>query len=103
MAVTFIHSLYRGEEDKVLTEMITNCKAMTALQKLSYQSLNGDDFKERLLDQFKLDTHRPLPDCDAADDEKHREVVVDQELLERDRKLQELMSIKPIQRSKDMT
>ena len=98
LAVTFMDALYRGEEDRILPDMIANCKAMTASQKLDYGPLSGGGFKDRLLQQFKRDTEVPLAeDVEPA----NKEPEIDPDLLERDRKLQELMAAKPVQRSKD--
>ena len=106
MAIAFMNSLYQGEEDRVFPDMLVNCKAMTAIQKLSYYSLNGGAFKDRLMDQFRIDTRIPLVnayDNGVDDGDDLPAAVVDPDLLERDRKLQELMSLKPMQRSKDVT
>ena len=101
MAVSFMDGMYRGEEDKVIGEMLVNCRAMTAVQKLDYSNLNGGGFKQRLVDQFKLDTQPPPAVCDGGDDilPAPRE---DQELLERERALQEQCAIKHVQRNKDV-
>ena len=96
MAVAFMDGLYRGEEDRVWPEMMANCKAMTAHQKLDYGPLSGGGFKDRLLEQFKRDTTPPV-----IEDAEPAEPEIDPDLLERDRKLQELMTIKPVQRSKE--
>ena len=98
MAIKFMDALYRGEEDRVWPEMMTNCKAMTALQKLDYGALSGGGFKERLLHIFKLDTEPP-PVEDA--EQVAPEPEIDPDLLERDRKLQELMASRAVPRSKD--
>ena len=96
MAVTRMDALYRGEEDRVLLDMLANCKAMASFQKLNYGPLNGGGFKDRLLDQFRLDTTVP-----PAEDAEPAQPEIDPDLLERDRKFQELATIKPVQRSKD--
>ena len=95
-------SLYKGEEDLILTEMSFNCRAMTPTQKLNDSSLNGGNFKDRLMDQFNLDTQiKPaVPDAPATDLAIPEERV-DHDLLERERKLQESLSIKPPQKNKD--
>ena len=97
MAVHFMDALYRGEEDKVLPDMIHNCRAMSATQKLNYGALSGGGFLERLLEKFTLDTQCPLAE-DAEPTQAEPEI--DPDLLERDRKLQEIMAITPVQRSK---
>ena len=58
------------------------------------------------MDQFRIDTRIPLVnayDNGVDDGDDLPAAVVDPDLLERDRKLQELMSLKPMQRSKDVT
>ena len=98
MAVNFMNQLYRRKEDRVWLDMMANCKAMTALQKLDYGALSGGGFKECLLHQFKHDTDVP-----AVEDAEQvaPEPEIDTDLLERDRKLQELMATRAVPRSKD--
>ena len=80
--------------------MLANCRAMTPEQKLEYGNLNGGGFKQRLLDQFTLDTQPPPDVVDVAEIvSPHHE---DPELLERERTLQEHCSIQPVRRSKDV-
>ena len=96
MAVKFMHALYRGEEDRILPDMLYNCKAMTPVLKLNYGGLCGGGFKERLVDTFNKDTEvAPPQPLEPAEPE------IDPDLLERDRKLQELMTLKAVPRTKD--
>ena len=83
----------------LLGQSVHNCRAMTSTQKLDYGALNGGGFKDRLLEQFRRDTAPPL-----VEDAEPAEPELDPDHLERDRKLQELLSRRPsTQKSKDMT
>jgi hypothetical protein len=103
LAVQFMDALYRGEEERTLLEMMHNCKAMSAVQKLDYAGLGGGGFKDRLMAQYTIDTQPPLAKGDDDAGVAPAAPEVDPDLLERDRKLQELLSRKPTQKSKDIT